>query len=74
MVVDGLNRRPTTCVARFSAMDIIYEYKREDVADRHLVVVLARLTISQTIADHIRQTEAVDHPSNDLHRELIPDW
>lgn len=54
VVADALSKRLVVCGARLSAMSIRYEDQREDVADRQLVVVLSRLTISSTIKDLIR--------------------
>lgn len=44
-------------------MRIQYEDQREDVANRYLTIVLARLTISPTIANRIRQAKEVDQVS-----------
>ena len=60
VIADALSRRPVTCRARLAAMGMSFEDQREDVADRHLVAVLARLTISPTITERIRQAQAND--------------
>ena len=54
VVADALSRRPVTCGARLAAMGLRFEDQREDVADRCLVAVMARLTISITIIDRVR--------------------
>ena len=54
VVADALSRRPVTCGARLAAMGLRFEDQREDVADRRLVAVMARLTISITIIDRVR--------------------
>ena len=60
VVVYALSRRPVTCGARLAAMGLRFEDQREDVADRRLVVVMARLTNSTTITDKVRQAQADD--------------
>lgn len=55
MVIAALSRRPLVSGVRLIAMGIQYADHREDVVDRHLVAVLARLHIDLTIANHIRQ-------------------
>lgn len=46
--------------SQFGSMGMQYEDKREDIVDQHLVVMLARLTISLTIVNRVRQAQAVD--------------
>ena len=60
VVADALSRRPVTCGARLAAMGMRFEDQRADVADRRLVAVMARLTISTTIIDRVRQAQAED--------------
>ena len=60
VVADALSRRPVTCGARLTAMALRFEEQREDVADQHLVAVLAMLTIMPTIAERIIQAQADD--------------
>lgn len=60
VVADALNKRSIVCGARLVAIGIPYEDQREDVVDWHLVAVLARLTISPTMTNCIRQAQAVD--------------
>lgn len=60
VVVDALSRRQVACIPKLAAMGIEYENQREDVADRHLVAVLVRLTISLTIANHVVHAQAID--------------
>lgn len=43
-----------------TTMGIRYEVQREDAIDRHLVVVLARLTIRPTIVDCMRKEHVED--------------
>ena len=60
VLADALSRRPVRCGARLAAMGIRYEDQREDVANRWLVAVLMRLTISPSILDQIRVTQPDD--------------
>lgn len=48
------------CGARLAAKEILYEDQREAVVDQHLVIVLARLTISLAMANCIKQAKVVD--------------
>lgn len=59
VAANALSKRPVVCGAKLEAMGIEYEDKREDVANRHLVIVLVRLTISSTIANCIRLAKVV---------------
>lgn len=52
--IDALNKSPVMCGAKLVAMGIRYEDQQEDVVDRQLVAVMARLTISLSIVDPIR--------------------
>lgn len=54
VVVDALNRILVMCGARHAPMGIKYEDQFEDVADKQLVVVMARLTSSLSFVDHIK--------------------
>lgn len=54
MVGDTLSRRPMECGVRLLAMGIIYEDHREDIANRHLVVVLVRMTNSLIVRPKTR--------------------
>lgn len=60
------------CGPRLAAMGIMYEDQREDVADRQLIVVATRLTISPSIIDCIRQTQQLtSSPTRGSHRVHI---
>lgn len=59
MVIDALSRRPVVC-GEPSAMGIKHGDHEEEVADRHLVAVSARLMISLTIVVHIWQAQVFD--------------
>lgn len=54
MVADALCRGSVVCGAKLSAMGIRYEDQREEME------MLVMLTISPTIANCIRQAQAVD--------------
>lgn len=55
VVLDALSRRPVRCRARLVVLGIWYEDHRENVADRHLVIVLVRLATSSTIVNCVRK-------------------
>ena len=75
VVADALSRRPVTCGARLAAMGMRFEDQRADVANRRLVAVMARLTISTTIIDRVRQAQAEDQlPSSGVHKVPMQIW
>lgn len=60
VVVVALSRRMIICGARLAAIGIHYEDQSEYIANWYLMVVVARLAISPTIVDSIRQTQVVN--------------
>lgn len=54
MATDALSRRPAIFEARLEAMEINDEEQLEDVLDRQLVAVMAKLKINLSIIDRIR--------------------
>lgn len=54
MATDALSRRTAIFEARLEAMEINDEEQLEDVLDRQLVAVMAKLKINLSIIDRIR--------------------